>query len=97
MYESSLSLQVAGDLKQREGDVNSALQLYLKGGYPAKAADLVLQNDMASGTTHTRSAHFQQPCYLRCLNPPDDPIKRACTHYLSHTHTHTHNNAQIQL
>lgn len=45
--------EVAGDLKQREGDVNSAMQLYLKGGYPSKAADLVLKHDMTSDTSLT--------------------------------------------
>jgi intraflagellar transport protein 172 len=41
--------EVAGDLKQRQGDVNSALKLFLKGGFPAKAADLVMHNHDLSG------------------------------------------------
>mmetsp|Transcript_11730 Transcript_11730/g.22317 ORF Transcript_11730/g.22317 Transcript_11730/m.22317 type:complete len:1744 (-) Transcript_11730:31-5262(-) len=45
--------EIAGDLKEREGDYNTALQLYLKGGYPAKAADLVLNHDLRQDTNLT--------------------------------------------
>eukprot|EP01006_Ploeotia_vitrea_P031095 TRINITY_DN63406_c0_g1_i1.p1 TRINITY_DN63406_c0_g1~~TRINITY_DN63406_c0_g1_i1.p1 ORF type:complete len:1553 (+),score=958.06 TRINITY_DN63406_c0_g1_i1:271-4659(+) len=34
--------EVAGALKEREGDYMTALHLYLRGGFPAKAADLVI-------------------------------------------------------
>ena len=36
----------AGELKEREGDLISAVSLYLKGGLPAKAAQLVLQHEV---------------------------------------------------
>ena len=36
----------AGELKEREGDLISAVSLYLKGGLPAKAAQLVLQYEV---------------------------------------------------
>lgn len=38
--------EVAGELKEKEGDYQTALQLYLKGGFPAKAADLVLSQNI---------------------------------------------------
>lgn len=31
----------AGEIKENEGDYNNAIQLYLKGGIPAKAANVV--------------------------------------------------------
>jgi len=40
--------EVAGEFKERTGEYQDALQLYLKGGFPAKAAQLVL----AQGITH---------------------------------------------
>lgn len=38
--------EVAGDLKEKEGDSLAAIHLFLQGGYPAKAADLVLKHEM---------------------------------------------------
>ena len=36
----------AGELREREGDLNSAVSLYLKGNLPAKAAQLVLHHEV---------------------------------------------------
>ena len=38
-------LDRAAELKEREGDFNTAINLYIKGGYPAKAANLVKAYD----------------------------------------------------
>lgn len=38
--------EIAGELKEREGDYMTAVNLYLKGGYPTKAADLIQRHDL---------------------------------------------------
>lgn len=38
--------EIAGNLKEKEGDYSRALQLYLKGGFPSRAADLVLKQGL---------------------------------------------------
>ncbi len=40
--------EVAGELKEKEGDYNTAMQLYLKGGYAVAAAKLLLTQHMDS-------------------------------------------------
>jgi intraflagellar transport protein 172 len=39
-------LDRAAELKEKEGDFNTAISLYIKGGYPAKAANLVKNYDV---------------------------------------------------
>jgi intraflagellar transport protein 172 len=41
---------VAGELKEKEGEYSTALRLYLSEGYPTKAADLVIAQDMTDDT-----------------------------------------------
>jgi len=41
---------VAGELKEKEGEYATALRLYLSEGYPVKAADLVIAQDMTEDT-----------------------------------------------
>jgi intraflagellar transport protein 172 len=41
---------VAGELKEAQGDYATALRLYLAEGYPVKAADLVIAHDMTEDT-----------------------------------------------
>jgi len=40
-------LDRAAELKEQEGDFNTAISLYIKGGYPAKAANLVKAYDVS--------------------------------------------------
>ncbi len=40
-------LDRAAELKEHEGDFNTAISLYIKGGYPAKAANLVKSYDVS--------------------------------------------------
>ncbi len=67
---SSRQEEIAGDLKAREGDLNSALQLYLRGGYPVKAASLVLNepglSDNSEVVERVTSALLQAKCYEKC-------------------------------
>ena len=41
--------ETAAELKAQEGDYVTAINLYLKGGYPARAASIVKQHDVRSG------------------------------------------------
>jgi len=41
--------ETAAELKAQEGDYVTAINLYLKGGYPARAAHIVKQHDVRSG------------------------------------------------
>jgi intraflagellar transport protein 172 len=43
---SSSQEEIAGQLKEKEGDHQTALRLYLQGGFPARAATLVLRQHM---------------------------------------------------
>jgi intraflagellar transport protein 172 len=41
----------AGRLKEKEGDVHTALQLYLRGGYPTQASKLILSHRLTHDTS----------------------------------------------
>ena len=47
----------AGELKEKAGDLAAALQLYLRGGFPARAAQLILKANLLHDTALCEEVH----------------------------------------